>query len=48
MQVLILTINQDAVFLFNNQPHNLEIKLDLATDFGQGTLNYKNTCLGIR
>ena len=32
----------DAVFLFNNQPHNLEVKLDLATDFGQGTLNYKN------
>ena len=27
----------DAVFLYNNQPHNLEIKLDLATDFGQGT-----------
>ena len=32
----------DAVFLYNNQPHNLEIKLDLATDFGQGTLNYKD------
>ena len=32
----------DAVFLFNNQPHNLEVKLDLATDFGQGTLNYKD------
>ena len=32
----------DAVFLYNNQPHNLEVKLDLATDFGQGTLNYKN------
>ena len=31
----------DAVFLYNNQSHNLEVKLDLATDFGQGTLNYK-------
>ena len=32
----------DAVFLFNNVPHNLEVKLDLATDFGQGTLDYNN------
>ena len=32
----------DAVFLYNNQPHNLEVKLDLATDFGQGTLEYKD------
>ena len=32
----------DAVFLFNNVPHNLEVKLDLATDYGQGTLDYKN------
>ena len=32
----------DAVFLYKKVPHNLEIKLDLATDFGQGTLNYKN------
>ena len=32
----------DAVFLYNNQPHNLEVKLDLAADFGQGTLNYKD------
>ena len=31
----------DAVFLYNNQSHNLEVKLDLSTDFGQGTLNYK-------
>ena len=32
----------DAVFLYNKAPHNLEVKLDLATDFGQGTLDYKN------
>mgnify|MGYP003324086282 FL=1 len=32
----------DAVFLFNNVPHNLEVKLDLATDYGQGTLDYNN------
>ena len=32
----------DAVFLYNKVPHNLEVKLDLATDFGQGTLDYKN------
>ena len=32
----------DAVFLYNNQSHNLEVKLDLATDYGQGTLEYKN------
>jgi hypothetical protein len=32
----------DAVFLFNKQKYNLEVKLDLKTDFGQGTLNYKN------
>ena len=32
----------DAVFLYNNQPHNLEVKLDLATDYGQGTLEYKD------
>ena len=33
----------DAVFLYNNAPHNLEIKLDLATDFGQGTLDYNGS-----
>ena len=32
----------DAVFLYDKVAHNLEVKLDLATDFGQGTLNYKN------
>ena len=32
----------DAVFLFNKKNFNLEVKLDLATDYGQGTLNYKN------
>jgi hypothetical protein len=32
----------DAVFLYDNQSHNLEVKLDLATDYGQGTLEYKN------
>ena len=32
----------DAVFLFNKQKYNLEVKLDLATDYGQGTLDYKN------
>ena len=32
----------DAVFLYDKVPHNLEVKLDLATDFGQGTLEYKD------
>ena len=32
----------DAVFLYNKTSHNLEVKLDLATDYGQGTLEYKN------
>ena len=32
----------DAVFLYNKVSHNLEVKLDLATDYGQGTLDYKN------
>ena len=32
----------DAIFLFNTQQYNLEVKLDLATDYGQGTLDYKN------
>ena len=32
----------DAIFLYNGTPHNLEVKLDLATDYGQGTLEYKN------
>jgi len=32
----------DAVFLYNKVSHNLEVKLDLATDYGQGTLEYKN------
>ena len=32
----------DAVFLYKNVPHNLEVKLDLATDYGQGTLEYKD------
>ena len=30
----------DAVFIYQGQPYNLEVKLDLRTDFGQGTLNY--------
>ena len=33
----------DAVFLYDKVPHNLEVKLDLATDFGQGTLEYKDS-----
>ena len=32
----------DAVFLYDKVAHNLEVKLDLATDFGQGTLEYKD------
>ena len=32
----------DAVFLYDKVEHNLEVKLDLATDFGQGTLEYKD------
>ena len=32
----------DALFLYNNVSHNLEVKLDLATDYGQGTLEYRN------
>ena len=32
----------DAIFLYNKVRYNLEVKLDLATDYGQGTLNYKN------
>ena len=32
----------DAVFNYNNVPYNLEVKLDLATDYGQGTLDYNN------
>jgi len=32
----------DAIFLYNGTSHNLEVKLDLATDYGQGTLEYKN------
>ena len=32
----------DAVFLYNKKQYNLEVKLDLATDFGQGTLDYEN------
>ena len=30
----------DAVFLVNDKKYNLEIKLDLDADFGQGTLRY--------
>ena len=30
----------DSVFLVNGKKYNLEIKLDLDTDFGQGTLRY--------
>ena len=30
----------DAVFLYDKVAHNLEVKLDLATDYGQGTLEY--------
>ena len=30
----------DAVFLVNGKKYNLEIKLDLDVDFGQGTLRY--------
>jgi len=33
----------DAVFLYDKVAHNLEVKLDLATDFGQGTLEYKDS-----
>ena len=32
----------DAVFLYDKVAHNLEVKLDLATDYGQGTLEYKD------
>ena len=32
----------DAVFLYDKVAHNIEVKLDLATDFGQGTLEYKD------
>mgnify|MGYP005703752531 FL=1 len=32
----------DAIFLYNKAQYNLEVKLDLATDYGQGTLDYKN------
>ena len=32
----------DAIFNFNKIQHKLEVKLNLATDFGQGTLEYKN------
>ena len=32
----------DAIFLYNKVKYNLEIKLGLATDYGQGTLDYKN------
>ena len=28
--------------MYNKVSHNLEVKLDLATDYGQGTLDYKN------
>ena len=30
----------DATFIYEGQPYKLEVKLDLRTDFGQGTLNY--------
>jgi len=32
----------DSQFIFNNIPNNLEVKLNLSTDYGQGTLNYVN------
>jgi hypothetical protein len=32
----------DSQFVFKNGINNLEIKLNLATDYGQGTLNYNN------
>ena len=30
----------DATFIYEGQPYKLEVKLDLRTAFGQGTLNY--------
>jgi len=32
----------DSQFIFNSTITNLEVKLDLAADYGQGTLNYEN------
>lgn len=32
----------DAKFIFKNSSNNLEVKLDLRSDYGQGTLNYEN------
>jgi len=32
----------DAQFIFGGRSNNLEVKLDLAADYGQGTLNYSN------
>ncbi len=30
----------DCAFVYGGRSHNLEVKLDLRTDYGQGTLNY--------
>ena len=32
----------DGKFLYQDSTYNLEVKLDLAADYGQGTLNYLN------
>ena len=32
----------DAIFIYKGVPYKLEVKLDLSTDFGQGTLNYSD------
>ena len=32
----------DAMFMYKGSSNKLEIKLNLSTDYGQGTLNYEN------
>lgn len=32
----------DAKFIYKGKPYNLELKLDLSADYGQGSLNYAN------
>ena len=37
----------DAVFKYNNVSYNLEVKLNLETDYGQGTLEYSQGKWGL-
>ena len=32
----------DAMFMYRGSSYKLEVKLNLSTDYGQGTLNYEN------